>query len=70
MRTPSRGSVKRTTPWAPGSAHMRPPWASTIARLIVSPIPMPLAFVVDERLEHALAVVRRDAGAVVADGRR
>ena|SRR5213593_3607511 len=29
-----------------GSAHIRPPWASMIDRLIASPMPMPFGFVV------------------------
>jgi len=35
------------------SAQIRPPCASTMERLIGSPIPIPLALVVVERLEHA-----------------
>jgi len=45
---PSVGSVKQKT--APcgsfGIAQSRPPWASTIERLIASPMPMPLGLVV------------------------
>ena len=38
---------RKTAPWgAFGLAHSRPPWASTIDRLIDKPMPMPSAFVV------------------------
>ncbi len=50
-----------------GVTHNRPSWASIIDRQIASPIPMPSDFVVNQRIEYAIDVVRIDAPPSVSD---
>jgi hypothetical protein len=48
---PGAGALVGSVNWitapqgAPGAAHKRPPWFSTIERQIDNPIPSPLSFV-------------------------